>query len=125
MRYEEFKNVFVDMIKENVGMDVAVKTDVFEKNNGRFREGLIILMRDMACPVIYLDDLYEEYKQGRVMEELLEIVISLSENNNDVQDRVQILLQGEWEEIRKSIEICVINKAWNKDKLKNLPYIEY
>lgn len=126
MNYKEFRELFIEKLKERVGEDIKVKTNTVTKNNGKLKEGLIVETGNTLLPMIYLDELYEKYNQNGIMEEILETVISLINGNpNNIKERVESLINGGWDKIKDTIEVCVINKEWNKDKLENIPHIEY
>ncbi len=126
MSYEEFKSLLINKIKERVNKDIKVRTDKFTKNNNKSREGIIVELGDTVFPIIYLDELFDRYNESEDIEEILDQVMVLCVNGKtDVKDKVDILLRGQWEEIKDTIEVCVINKAWNKEKLEHLPYLEY
>lgn len=126
MNYEEFKESLIDNVRERVGQGVTIRTDVVSKNNGKQKEGIIVELGNTIFPIIYLDDLFDKYNNGWSIKEIVEMIMSLYlSSSDDVKDKVSILLNGEWEKVKDTIEVCVINKEWNTEQLKRLPHVEY
>ena len=125
MNYEEFKEALIDNVRERVGQDVVIRTDVVSKNNGKQKEGIIVELGNTIFPIIYLDDLFEKYNSGWSIKEIVDMIMPLCISSSDeIKEKVSILLNGEWEKIKDTIEPCVINRGWNDKLLKKIPSID-
>ena len=62
---EKFKEEVIKTFKTSFGSEYTVEEKIVQKNNGVVMNGLVI--RDMAInvvPVIYIEELYDAYKNG-------------------------------------------------------------
>lgn len=127
MRYEEF----TAYVKENIldwipqGEDMSAEVKVSEKNNGVKEEYLSIEQAERTggisiVPVLYLKPMYENYLMGMPMEsvlnELANAYLGAAEPGFDFTK-----LQ-DYEVVKDSIIVALVNTEANKNLLKNLPH---
>lgn len=126
MKFEEF----CDDIAENIYSYLpeyeieSVRIDKVSKNNGIECTGIIILLKEeYIAPNIYLDYYYMLYKQGKNLDDILNMIkeeyikarntMSKTDFNLDILDH------------QDNVIIKLVNYEENKDKLKDCPYIEF
>lgn len=123
MEYEAFKNAVVDNMKsylpescQNVQLNQVCKVN-------RSLDALSFTVEVKASPVIYVNDMYEEYlKTGNmslVLQNAAELMVSSMEN---AMDCFSSLSQNE---IKNNILFQLVNTEQNKEMLAERPHREY
>lgn len=129
MDYEVFKNVVVTRIREFLPpLYESFEHHVHQvpKINGS-KEALILDMemtdKRISAPNIYLDDLYEEFKESGDLDKVLEnaamMVVSFTGMQNMGPAAINI------EEYKKDIVKALVNTAGNQDLLAEAPHREF
>lgn len=120
MNYEEFKKNLLRKIKERLNIEVLVTQ--LEKNNQVKKEALTFREAGVnMMPAIHLGELYERYKETD-MEKCVNFVLEV------LKTRGYIMMEEllcDWKEAKNKIELQVINKKWNEERLKTLPHQDY
>ena len=120
MNYEEFKKNLLRKIKERLNIEVLVTQ--LEKNNQVKKEALTFQEAGVnMMPAIHLGELYERYKETD-MEKCVNFVLEV------LKTRGYIMMEEilcDWKEAKNKIELQVINKKWNEERLKTLPHQDY
>lgn len=83
MNYKEFKTVILEQLGRELKKSepkVEIKLSKMMKNNDVILEALMLADERTATPTIYLNDLYEDYKKGTNIGELIEIIIGANKN---------------------------------------------
>ena len=66
LNYDEFKRELLKRVRENAGEDMKVEIAAIQKNNGIQKEAIVFSDKeDNLQPVIYLDNIYSQYRAGR------------------------------------------------------------
>lgn len=120
--YDEFKEEFRDKVGELIeAQGVRIESESFEKVN-QSRDGFVVKYDDLPiAPIIYTDSLYEEYQNGRSINELaFKTVITL----NDSKEQVNELIHGANEFIKDNMYAAVVNTDMNKEMLEHIPHKE-
>lgn len=88
--YEEFKNTIVSKIKNYLPADYAdatVSINSVLKNNSTKLDGLTIRREgESICPNIYLAQFYEDYIDGRALEDILPDIAKIRQKNSGPVD---------------------------------------
>ncbi|MDO4553662.1 MAG: DUF5688 family protein [Lachnospiraceae bacterium] len=125
MNYQEFK----DFVKENIKdylpekyQDADVQVCEFSKNNNLKLDGLTVTPPDQnVAPTIYLNSFYEQYQDGRAMEDIMNSLAGMREDINvDKNISVEQLLN--YDEVKDSIIFRVVGVEANQERLQNLPH---
>ena len=118
----DFKNTVYNMIKSFYTGDVVVEMQDVRKNNGVILSGLN--MRENGKKhgtVIYLEQFYEEYKDGMEYDEIvLQLIDVFDKNKNNIDfdiDEFQDFLKAS-----KRIVYKVVSYSSNLKMLEGLPY---
>lgn len=125
---------FMDYVKENVTEylperfeNTEIRIQQVVKNNDTVLDGLIIMNPDThISPNIYLNSLYEEYKDGKDLDDLVSRVADIYIENMEPQTKygmnVQIGEISQYEKVRNNIFPRVCNLEKNGKRLENVPY---
>lgn len=126
MTYEAFKTI---VIKEmgNLFPDAKVECQTVLKNNDEKYDGLIVMKPEECCyPTIYLN---EYYKPDITPDDMLDILFEIFQivETNNATFRVQEILNNfkEFEYIKNQITYVLVNKEFNKERLKDTVYRDF
>lgn len=126
MNYEVFKNVIKERIKEflpPVFQSYRVETTVVRKVNEE-KDTLLIMPQDeknlVAMPNIYLDDMYEDFRQHQDMSEILKVIAAMviQYTGSFPPEHVKLGLK----ERKNAIVMNLINTRRNQELLKQIPH---
>ncbi len=125
MSYEEFVRAVKTEVEKLVGSDMRVDLHTAMKNNGKERSGFVIKEEgNNIAPAIYLDEYYEEWKEGITISEVARKVIKLYH---------QVSYQKPWDvsefhlydSIKSDLACKFINYEKNKKMLEDTPHVKY
>lgn len=122
-------NEFIEYIREHileymdVPDDAVAKTHQVMKNNGVMLEGLSIHREgEPLSPNIYLNSFYEEYEDGKSLEEILrDIGKQYSAFDMDLKIFPEDIYS--YERVREHIIVRLVSFEANKEQLKDCPYL--
>ena len=122
--YEEFKSTVADHIRDYLPEEYANrKPDIqaYRKTNQTL-DGMTIPTGQSCSAVIYLNPMYEEYRNGRSLDDLLKGAADLI-----VSAELEINLPQIYspEYIKENVFMCLINRSNNQELLDTVPYREY
>ncbi|MEE0955660.1 MAG: DUF5688 family protein [Eubacterium sp.] len=118
----EFKNMLINNLEHELGSGVEISGITMRKNNGVMREGVSIKRKGMEiAPSIYIDDLYEQFKQGVSIRHLTRLVLLQYGSLNE--DKVLAAsFEENYEKISEHVYCKLINYKMNEEFLKEVPY---
>lgn len=125
MNYREFVNHMQKNVQEELPeCDIQVIQN--SKNNGVEYTGLMICLKgrgqeEEINPVIYLEDSYQNYRNGESMEQITEGVISAYREgkSSTVYAHCNGLMD---EEITGRVRMVLVNAERNQERLKEIPH---
>lgn len=123
MTYETFKKELLGALHRQMGEEVDIHVESIPKNNGIFREGLVIRTTgSRMAPALFLQDIYEKLEDDAVDYEklasgLLRVGIREKGQLEEKIDSFQDFYRA-----RDHIFVQVINAGWNRERLKKLPH---
>lgn len=122
MNYQEFLSTCLDGVKKIVGKEGNVKMYKVNKNNGVVLDGIIIMEEGKNfSPTIYLNSLYEKYKSGTQIEDIIEdIYMIFLSNRNNIKIPEGFFL--DFEKLKSFVAFKLINYDKNKKLLEDIPY---
>lgn len=119
---------FLDMvaagIRERMVQSVDVWMERILKNNGAVRTGVAIGKNGSAVSqVVYLENYYHEFCEGKGMTEIIEEICS---NLSELSEEVEALLPDftDFSALRDRVVFRLINREANREMLENMPYVE-
>ena len=121
--FEKFKEVIREEVASSV--DLEVKLVQITKNNGVKLDALSVKRKSSnISPVIYLDNYYSEYSNGRSIESIVDSIVFTARSESNVNiDIVSDFM--DFNKVRDCIEIKLINRDKNIELLSNVPYVEF
>lgn len=125
MTYCEFVNAVEERMKKVV--TGGVKTSIYKvlKNNGKERTGILVEIPGInISPTIYLEEFYENYKNGESFDSIIERVISFYESVRQREpwecERFQT-----YEGVKEKVVFKLINTAKNRRFLSTVPHLAF
>lgn len=124
MNYEEFKMQVVDEIKGHLPEkydDADVRIQQVTKSNDTVLDGLMITSPESnISPNIYLNQFFEDFQNGRDMEDILEDIAQLRIEN----EREQFDISGiaDWESAKENIVAKIWNAEHNQRYISDMPH---
>lgn len=123
MEYMQFKERLIEALQEYFLGRGEVYYDKVKKMNDTDKDAVIVRLIGTAVQAtIYLEDMYEGYKDAGDFEKCMKEVIRACEEVPFVDERY---IPETWESAKGRLHMRVINKNWNKQALKRMPYREY
>ena len=124
-KYEIFRNKVVEAVEAYYGEGYEVTIRPVQKLNGVTLQGLNIMENGHnACPTIYLESFFEQYEEGTIFSDIFKQIISTYESHKD-DEIIDIEHFSNYEEVKKSLSIKLINYELNEDMLDDVPYRLY
>lgn len=125
MNYRNFTEQIKKEIVKRLGDDFSVHLHQETKNNGEKRTGLLIGTQETNIfPIIYLEEYYEAYKNGKKIEEIVEELQQLffTIRKRESWNSRKLL---NYKNVKDQIGIRLINTDRNQEILKKLPHIKF
>lgn len=125
MKYDEFLDFIQNQTKSTAGKGGSVRINHIIKNNGRELDGLVILEKDCSVsPTIYLNQYYEQHRNGRELSEIVNEILVIYRQN---RDRIQVNtnLFNEFLNVRSMIVYRVVNYQQNLKLLNKIPHKKF
>lgn len=118
---EEMRERIVHAFDNEQGVDV-VKV---EKNNGIVLYGITIKKQDSRCvPTVYLEKFYEDYLQGRDLDEILHEFLEIYEEH-ELQDIPDLDFFTDYRQIKERLSVMLVHYRKNKSRLEKIPYMRF
>ena len=128
MNYEEFKQEVADNIKEYLNEsfeNASVDIKQIVKNNGMELDGLIIRKEDEnITPNIYLNSLFDEYTNGKGMEEIMQNIADIREHAGMESLPFSIEDIRNIDKVKEKIECRLVNCENNAEFLEGKPFTQ-
>jgi len=123
MEYNTFLESIRAALAAKITGDCQITVRTIPKNNGRMMDGISIQCPgEPMAPTIYLNSYYEQYQNGKSIEDIISDIIKLLESNpNPVCIRPELFSQFSF--VKDKIMFKVIHAASNELLLKDLPHI--
>lgn len=125
MEYKEFVTNLQERIKEKMGKETKVTLHSVTKNNSVELDGISIIEKNVnISPTIYINEYFNEYKSGRTIDSIVEIIIKLYEENK-LESPIDIKFFTNFERVKEKIVFKLINYEKNHKLLQEIPHIQY
>ena len=123
MEYMQFKERLIEALQEYFLGSGEVYYDKVKKTNDTDKEAVIVRLIGTAVQAtIYPEDMYEGYKYTGDFEKCVKEVIRACEEVPFADERH---IPKTWEAAKSRLHMRVINRDWNKEGLKRMPYKKY
>lgn len=130
MYYEEFtediRERVEDLIQEDVPECIVTVRNVV-KNNGVKRKALSFVVKDeKATPTIYLREFYEDYREGRDIDDICEEIIDTYKRGlSRFQNEIDVDDFANYEKVKDQVFLKLVNQEMNQKLLRDVPWREY
>lgn len=125
MNYSQFIIKVKEGLQERLGTEVKVEAINVPKNNGVMLQGITIRKpEEKVVPTIYLERFYEDYLEGRDMEDILEDFLEIYEEQG-MMEAPDFNFYQDYEKVKKRLAVKLINKEKNKAMLSEMPYRDF
>lgn len=127
MDLKQFAEVVKDEAAKRLGTEYEVDIAERLKSNGVVMTQLCIRKKDcQVCPSIYLENFFEEYREGKELQAVTDNILSYYGSIPDMSDRAKEVTKDLNYEILKRKTICkLINTRENQTLLEAVPSIPY
>lgn len=123
MKYQEFMQDVQRNIRNKVptGQKVLLRT-VIKNNNQKFDTITIYNENQRIAPNIYLNQYYNEFLDGRSLDEIADSIINIHGGNDYSREDLSEI--GIFNNVSKNIFYSLVNKKMNEECIKKIPYKE-
>jgi len=121
--------MFLEKLKKGIVIKMQgaaeVKINEVIKNNGFCLHGLTITEKDRnISPTIYVDDMYQEYIQGRPISEIVDSIIVLYHKSR-LEKNINMEFFLKYENVKERIVYKLIDYNRNQELLERIPHVPY
>ena len=125
MDFQDFLDLEVAYINENIDEDVAVSIHNVIKNNSVKLSGLIFSKKGMnISPTIYMEYYYEQYVKGESIETIGDNII-VAYKDNIIENDVDVDFYKDYEKVKDMLFVKVVNYEQNQELLCEIPHEKY
>lgn len=125
MNYRDFLQVVERKLQEEVGNNVKVTQRESRKNNGVVYKGLLFCQDDInISPTIYMEEFYKSYCKGEDISDIIHELLQIYDKVK-FQEPWKSISPLEYEWVKGKIVMRLVNMKYNKEQLKDIPFIPY
>lgn len=125
MNYEEFKQEVTDKIRDFLPekyADAEVSIQTVVKNNDQKLDGLMIKQEDNnICPNIYLNQFFDQYENGREMDDILATIADIR-TQHEVSHDFDVSRLTDFDSVKDRIICRLVNAEQNTEYLADKPH---
>ena len=125
MDFEEFKNSVADQIKDYLPekyADATVDLQEVTKNNDTVLTGILIKTEESnIAPNIYLEGFFEQYQDGRDMDDILQNIADVRVNHEMAQG-FDVSALTDFDQVKDHVICKLVNAEMNADYLSDKPH---
>ena len=125
MKFQEFTEEVKENVKEVLDESYVIEIQNIRKNNDVVLHGLTI--RDPGkniVPTIYLESIFEYYKNGATIEEIVEKICAVYKESMP-KEHVNMDFFMDFEKVKDRIIYRLVNAEKNEELLNDIPYIPF
>lgn len=121
MSFEGFRSCICLNIQHSLNVKAKIQ-EVVKVNDVKWYGLVIMAGSGNVEPIIFLEAFYDEYLQGRTLEEIEQDIIEIyRENRHSCQSDAESFRDWNW--VKKRIVFSLINMGMNREYLKKVPYV--
>lgn len=122
MKYQIFKNQIMEKTREYFHEKVKVSLREVTKNNGIVLTGLTLSQKNInISPTIYLEEFYQEFCQGRAVEEIIE-EIAIIYSQSKMEESLNMDFFTNYDKAKENIVYKLVNYEKNMGLLEDVPH---
>lgn len=121
MNYSQFIIKVKEGLQKMLGAEAKVESIHVPKNNGIVLQGITVRRPEKKIvPTIYMERFYEDYLEGRDLEDILEEFIELYEEQDTAQ-MPDFEFYRDYEKVKRRLAVKLVNKKKNALMLSEMP----
>lgn len=125
MVLEQFGYKICSALREIMGADYDIELREVTKNNGVLLHGVMITGKGSnVSPAVYIDELYEEYEDGRAFGDIVYDILRVYKRHAREID-MDMEFFTRFERAKSRILYKFIHRESNADLLKDIPFIKW
>ncbi|MBE5873926.1 MAG: hypothetical protein E7287_05895 [Lachnospiraceae bacterium] len=125
MTKQKFSRDIQEKVAVRLGAEYEVRLQTVQKNNGVQLQGMVILNKlQNVSPTIYLDDFYEAYCNGYLIERIVEEILRIYREDTP-KENVDMSFFLDFESVKERICYRLIDERQNRELLEKIPHIKY
>ena len=125
LNYNAFENEIKQEVERLLGTEVRVELRRITKNNGIILEGICILEKGSnVSPTIYLEEFYQEYRNGMSLKEIASRICEVYEKRcRNIPFSLEYFL--DFEKMKERIFCKLVSRELNQELLREVPNVPY
>lgn len=125
MGFQKFVENIVDLLQERMGDAYEIRVLRVTKNNDVEQTGIAITRQeDSIFPTIYLEGLYQEYREGELLSILVERIINCHEEQSMALD-LDMDFFRDYSRVKDRIFYKLVSFEKNKKFLRDAPHLRW
>lgn len=121
--FEYFTEKIKKGMQEYCGEGCCVTVDEVRKNNGTVYHGITIMREaESISPTIYVDGIYQKYREGMTLAEALKRVIAVYEKHK-IDQKLDMSFLTDYSWIKERVVYRLIGYEKNQELLKEVPHV--
>lgn len=121
MNYSQFIIKVKEGLQERLGAEVKVEAIHVPKNNGVVLQGITVRRpEEKVVPTIYMERFYEDYLEGRDMDDILEEFMEIYEEQETAQ-MPDFAFYQDYEKVKRRLALKLVNRKKNAAMLVEMP----
>lgn len=125
LNYDEFKDAIASQIKDYLPesyQDATISIVPVLKNNSLRLDGLTIRREgESVCPNVYINGMYDQYKDGRELEDILSDIARIRQSHGGPLN-LDVSAISDWEQVKAKVLVKLINTERNSEYLLDKPH---
>ena len=110
MNYSQFIIKVKEGLQERLGAEVKVEAIHVPKNNGVVLQGITVRRpEEKVVPTIYMERFYEDYLEGRDMDDILEEFMEIYEEQETAQ-MPDFAFYQDYEKVKRRLALKLVNR---------------
>lgn len=125
MNYIQFCKDLKKSLSEKLGNDITIEFEQMYKNNNTIKEAFLIKdPKSSSSPILYLDVLYQNYKNGKSIDGMVDSIIKRLKTEI-IESEKMARIANDIEMIKDKITYRLVSRCENEMFLTNIPWIPY
>lgn len=122
MNILEFGKIMTQEVKDALGNAVEVEFKEITKNNGIVNHALVIRKQEEnVAPTIYIDDLYDRFKDGKVIMSIVNEIVEMYKQYAPGES-IDVSFFTDFSKVADLLAFKVVNYYKNEEILRDIPY---
>lgn len=122
---DNFISKITRALEEKYGEYYTVSVREVVKNNSVVKHALTISTpNDQIVPNIYIDEMYAEYSEGRILSDIVDDIMRIHKSAS-LKSPIDVEFFEDYEKAKEHLGIKLINREYNEGLLEDVPSVEF